>query len=137
VAELISVPASEVEASWHLAESWVARAVEEGALIETVEGYKARCIDGTAQLWLIRDEIQVFGAMISEVYETARGRTCAAPVVSAVSLDDVLVPLFQEFERYARSHGCSRLEGFGRLGWIRALKPHGWRAVAVVIEKDI
>jgi hypothetical protein len=131
------VPAPEVESNWHFADAWVRAAVEEGALLETSDSYKARCLDASAQLWLIEDQGQCIGAMVTEVYDTPKGLTCAVPVISAVSFDDALVPLFSELETWARNEGCVRLEGFGRFGWIRALKPHGWRPLAAVIEKDI
>jgi hypothetical protein len=115
----------------------VRSAVEEGALVETVESYKARCLDRSAQLWLIRDHDQVSGAAITEVYDTIKGLTCAVPVVAAVSMEEAIVPVLDAIERWARAEGCVRLEGFGRQGWVRALKPYGWRPLSVVIEKDI
>lgn len=123
-------------AKWHLAEPWVRSAVEY-ALLETVESYKARCLGRTAQLWLIRDKDRVAGAAITEVYDTPAGLTCAVPVVAAESLEDVLAPCFVIIESWARAEGCTRLQGYGRLGWTRALKAYGWRPRAVEIEKDI
>lgn len=134
---LVPVPAPEIEANWHFAEPWVRSAVDEYALLETAESYKARCVDRSAQLWLIRDHDQIIGAGITEIYDTPKGLTCAVPVLAAVSFDDVLKPLFDEVEQWARAEGCVRLQGYGRLGWVRALKPYGWRPRAVEIEKDI
>lgn len=125
-----------VATAWHFAEPWVARACEEGALTETPESYKALCIAETAQLWLIQD-FQVIGACITEIYDTPKGLTCAVPVLAAVNFDDAVVPLFETVEQWAKAEGCVRLEGFGRLGWPRALKRYGWRPLSVVIEKDI
>lgn len=131
------VPSPVVEDNWHFASSWVRAAVEEYALLETPESYKTRCIEGTAQLWLIKDQDQVVGAAITEIYNTPAGMTCAVPVVAAVSLEEAVAPCFEEIERWARAEGCTRMQGYGRLGWIRALKPYGWRPRAVEIEKDI
>lgn len=133
--ELIPVPAPEVEAKWHLAEPWVRSAVEEGARVETVESYKARCLDRSAQLWVICDP-EVCGAAITEIYETPKGLTCGVPVVAAASFD-LIEPLFSFIESWARAEGCTRMEGYGRFGWVRALKPFGWRPQAAVIEKDL
>jgi len=137
IATLLPVPAPEVEAKWHFAEPWVRSAVDEYALLETVESYKARCLDRSAQLWLIADQDQVVGCGITEIYPTNKGMTCAIPVVAAVSMGDALVPVFDTIEQWAREQGCVRLQGYGRLGWIKALKPYGWRPRAVEIEKDI
>lgn len=133
---LIPIPAPEVEASWHLAETWVESAVEEYALLETPASYKARCLDRSAQLWLISDADQIVGAGITEIYDTPKGMTCAVPVLAARGMD-CLEALFDTVEAWAKQEGCVRLQGYGRLGWIRALKPYGWRPRAVEIEKDI
>lgn len=130
------VPAPEVGAKWHLAETWVRRAVEEGARIETPESYRDRCLDRSAQLWLLKDGEHVVGCGITEIYDTAKGLTCGIPILSAEEFS-VLEALFETVEAWARAEGCARLEGFGRPGWVRALKPAGWRPVATVIEKDI
>lgn len=119
-----------------MAEHWVRRAVEEGARIETVESYKARCLDRSAQLWLIDDQAQVVGAGITEIYDTPKGMTCGVPILAATEFA-VLEALFDTVEQWARAEGCVRLEGFGRQGWVRALKTAGWRPIATVIEKDI
>lgn len=130
------IPSGLVASAWHLAEPWVRAAVEEGALVETPESYRARCVEGSAQLWLIRDP-GVVGCGVTEIYETSKGLTCAVPVLAARSFEDALKPLFEMVERWARAEGCVRMEGFGRQGWVRALKPYGWRPLSVVIEKDI
>lgn len=126
-----------VATAWALAEPWVRSAVERGALIETSESYKARCTAESAQLWLIVQEARVVGAGITEIYDTPKGLTCAVPVLAAVSFEEALKPLFETVEAWARTEGCVRLEGYGRPGWSRALKPYGWRPLSVVIEKDI
>lgn len=129
------IPAERVAANWHFAEPWVRSAVEEAALIETVDSYLARCLAQTAQLWLIRDDC-VIGAAITEVYDSPKGLTCAVPVVAAVGLDEI-APAFDQIEAWAKAEGCVRLEGCGRPGWPRALKSRGWRLLSVVVEKEI
>jgi hypothetical protein len=125
-----------VPTAWRFAEPWVHRACEEGALVETPASYKERCVEESAQLWLIRDGLQIVGACITEVYETPKGLTCAVPVVASESFEHI-EPLFAFVEEWARSEGCVRMEGYGRFGWVRALKQFGWRPLAAVIEKDI
>lgn len=119
-----------------MAEPWVARAVEEGALISTVADYKAKCLSRDAQLWMIVEGNRAVGCGVTEVYDTPKGLTCAVPVLAA---DDFafLEALFETLEAWARAEGCVRLEGYGRFGWVRALKAAGWRPIAAVIEKDI
>lgn len=119
-----------------MAERWVESAVAEGALVSTAADYLQKCLSRHAQLWLIRDEDQTVGAGITEIYDTPKGLTCAVPVLAATDFG-VLRVLFEELELWARAEGCVRLEGYGRFGWVRALKTSGWRPIAAVIEKDI
>jgi hypothetical protein len=133
---LIPIPAHEVADKWHLAEPWVRSAVEEAALVETVDSYKSRCLDRSAQLWLISDQAQVVGCGITEIYDTPKGLTCAIPVTGAASMEHI-GPALEEIEAWAKSEGCVRLEEYGRIGWTKALKPYGWRPLSVVMEKDI
>lgn len=133
---LVPVPAPDVASRWHLAAPWVESAIREGAIVSTSDDYKAKCLAEQAQLWLLAESGAIVGAGITEIVASPRGLTCAVPVLAAVSFD-VLKTLFANLERWARAEGCVRLEGFGRAGWSRALKPYGWRPIATVIEKDI
>lgn len=132
---LLPVPSPEVGAKWHLAEPWVRSAVNEGALSTTAEDWKASCLARKAQLWLICAP-EIVGCGITEIYETAKGLTCGVPILAAADFAD-LEALFDTVESWARAEGCVRLEGFGRQGWVRALKTVGWRPIATVIEKDL
>ena len=136
IPNLIPVISTDVVSWWALAEPWVRSAVDEFALLETAESYKARCVERTAQLWLITDGHHTVGCGITEIYDTPKGLTCAVPVAAAVSMEHI-GPALEEIEAWAKAEGCVRLQGYGRLGWVRALKPHGWRPRAVEIEKDI
>jgi hypothetical protein len=135
VPTLIPVPAADIEANWHVAEPWIADAIQRQAIRDTAETFRGLCADGSAQLWLVIDG-GVAGAILTEIYDTTKGKTCAVPVVASVSFEHI-EPLFEFIEAWARAEGCVRMEGFGRFGWVRALKQFGWRPLAAVIEKDI
>lgn len=88
------------------------------------------------QLWVIKDGEQVTGAIVTEIYPTAAGLTCALPVVGGVMGDGVMEAM-SRIESWAREQGCVRLRGEGRAGWERALKPYGWSKKTTVIEKQL
>lgn len=127
------VPAQEVGARWHLAEPWINEAIEIHALRDTVEAFRGLCAEGKAQLWLVIDG-GVAGAILTEVYDTTKGLTChiIAAAGSFLRHGDMSLDMI---ERWARAEGCVRIEETGRRGWLRALKRHGWREAAVVMEK--
>lgn len=134
--KLLPVRSELLDDAWRHAEPFVLEAVKRGATVETAEGYRAQCAARTAQLWMMVENSQAIGCGITEIYDTAKGLTCAVPIL-ACDRFEALEALFDVLERWAKEQGCVRLEGYGRHGWVRALKPAGWRVVAVCIEKDI
>jgi len=51
-------------------------------------------------------------------------------------LDELLTILLPAVEKYARDNGCKGLTGFGRAGWPRILRKHGFESRAIYFEKD-
>jgi hypothetical protein len=47
------------------------------------------------------------------------------------------LPVLDAIESWAKSEGCTRLQGDGRKGWVKALQNIGWRPVSVQVEKGI
>jgi len=134
---LVPIQSHEVAENWHFAERWVRESLRDAAMLETVESYKARCIDGSAQLWLIKDG-SCIGAVLTEVYDTPKGKTCGVPVAGCTDLERCFEVAVRTIRAWAASFGCVRMESVAtRLGWSRALKAAGWRPIAVIIERDI
>jgi hypothetical protein len=123
-----------VDQYWPIVKPWIAMALEEVGSLLTLPEIKKRLDSRNMQMWVAWAESQPRIVVISEVYDTAAGLTCALPVVGgsdlASCIDDLVV-----IEMWAREQGCVRLTGEGRVGWERALKPHGWRVQSVQVEK--
>ena len=85
-----------------------------------------RIADNTAQLWLGERS-----AIVTEIVGDA-----IHVWLGAGDLNELLEmrPLI---ERYGREIGCTRITGDGRLGWQRALKPHGYALNDDVLEKTL
>ena len=90
---------------------------------------------GTRQLWLIMSDHDVVGCVITEIYPTQRGLTCAMPI--AAGRDDHIGPCLEVIEAWARSEGCARMEFVGRMGWVRRMKRYGWQTMSMTIEKEL
>ena len=89
------------------------------------------------QLWVIWDHEKIIGASATEIISTVRGKTCAIPIVGCDDMGVAIGAVLETVEAWAKSIGCSRLQGVGRKGWERALKPMGWKNYAIQIEKAI
>lgn len=131
------VPTATFESGWPLAAPWVQSSAEASPSSEPPEVLEAMCREGTADLWLLTDHLSnAAGAIITEVVDTPKGRTCHFLAAAGSFLDDGAASL-DTIEQWAKSQGCVRLELTGRLGWPRRLERRGWRECATVIGKDL
>lgn len=131
-----AVPTRLISAYWARVEPMIAAAVVHSAVPWTSDDVLARLSINDMQLWLIWRGDELAGVVVSEIYDTGRGRTCALPVAAS---DDMAfcLGILDHIEVWARQQGCTRLQGEGRAGWERVLKPHGWRVVTTQVEKAI
>lgn len=127
----------DVDGRWPSVATYVARAVVHSASPEPVESWRASCRDGRRQLWVITKNECTIGVVITEIYETQRGLTCALPIAAADNLAEAITAVSELIEAWARAEGCVRLEGWGRPGWSRQLRQLGWTPYAVQIEKSL
>jgi hypothetical protein len=134
---LVPKPAPISDGDWVAIEHWVRLALKRGLSTEDAASYRASCERGQRQLWHVVTDDRVSGVVISEVYDHPEGLTVAMPVTAAESLNDSMPMVLATIEWWARDMGAKRLEGNGRLGWLKALKPYGWKPVRVTIAKDL
>ena len=120
---------------WPVVEQWVEAAASEISSW-SADDWLRKIESAHAQLWLIRVGSVYTGVIITEIYDTAAGKTCALPIVGGSHLNASLSVL-EEIERWAKEQGCTRLQGDGREGWVRALRCLGWHPVSVQIAKEL
>jgi len=133
--ELEPITHADLDLYWPSVLPWVEAAASDiGSL--SVSDWHRRLETQHAQLWLVRTEEVLTGVIITEIYDTAAGKTCALPIVGGSHLSQSLCVL-DEIESWAKEQGCTRLSGFGREGWVKALKHLGWRPVSVEIAKEL
>lgn len=125
----------DVDLYWPFVEPWVELAASDTASWSASD-WRRKIETQHAQLWLIRLGSVLTGVIISEIYDTAAGKTCALPIVGGSHLKESL-PVLDEIEAWAKEQGCTRLQGDGREGWVMALKSIGWRPVSIQIAKEI
>ena len=122
--------------AWPLIEAWVVEALERGGANDTPESISAALAEGRMQLWLAWDSSMAHGCCITELYDSARGKTCGLVVVSGRGFENWR-HLIEPIKAFAAAEGCRRLEAGGRDGWGVHLKREGWRRVRTVIEMEL
>jgi hypothetical protein len=132
---LVPIQPADLDAYWPIVSSWVGAAASDIASW-SADDWKRKVETSHAQLWLVRLGPIVTGVIITEIYDTAAGKTCALPIVGGTHMKESL-PVLDAIESWAKSEGCTRLQGDGRKGWVKALQNIGWRPVSVQVEKGI
>lgn len=130
------VPADRLELYWPVVRDWIADAVVEAANCWTADDVLRDLRARKMQLWVVWGEAEPVGALVTEIYDTAAGKTCAIPIVGGDGILERLDAL-AIIEMWAKQAGCVRLRGEGRAGWERSLRPYGWRKLTTVVEKAL
>lgn len=120
---------------WPVVRDWIDEAVRYAANCWTVDDVLRDLKARKMQLWVVWTDKPVC-ALVTEVYDTAAGTTCAIPIVGGELALECL-DLLSVIEQWAKEQGCVRLRGEGRRGWERALKAHGWQPITTQVEKRL
>lgn len=134
---LVPKPAPITDSDWEPIAVWVERALDRCKSTENAALYRAACESGQRQLWHLVTNGDVSGVVISEVYDHPKGKTVGMPVTAGSAAAGGIPAVLITIEAWARSIGAVRLEGWGREGWARALKPFGFKVADIVIAKDL
>jgi hypothetical protein len=130
------VPATTTGKAWPLVERWVVNALKRGKADQTPTEIKQALECKAMQLWLAWDGQRAHGCCVTELCETANGKTCNLVAVGGVQFKR-WQPLLDTIKGWARENGCVRLEASGRPGWERMAARDGWARIRTVIEVAI
>lgn len=120
---------------WPHVDGWIASAIFDFGHCWTLKDVRRDLDRGHAQLWVIWIGSDMAGCLVTQIQDTARGKTCALPVVYCDDMDAAMATVLEVIEAWAKSLSCTRLQGEGRKGWERALKPMGWKTITTQVEK--
>lgn len=121
---------------WPHVKPWVSSAVYDFGHCWTADDVRSDLEEKRMQLWVIWLGDVMHGCICTHIFDSPRGKTCAMPVVFCYDMSSC-IGVIDTIEAWAKSIGCVRLQGEGRAGWDRALKPLGWRKITTQFEKVI
>jgi hypothetical protein len=92
---------------------------------------------GRMQLWVVLDENNVYGHLITEVKQY---RQCKMFVIQHCAMEPQTLALVEDqmqelAEKYAREAGCAGIEFVGRPGWSRSMKKYGYDVQSIMFQK--
>ena len=90
----------------------------------------------TCQLWLIYSAARLAGALVTQIINYPQDRRLLFLFCAGVEADKWL-HLSEVIKSYAREHGCSCVEIYGRPGWVKKMRPFGFRPIHVVLTAPL
>ena len=106
------------------------QALERGIGTHDFEDIKDAVMTGSMQLWTLDST-----AAVTEIIQYPRFK--AVVVVLAAGEMSELVEAIPELEEFSRIVGAQRILICGRLGWLRALKEHGFESAQAWAMKGV
>jgi hypothetical protein len=125
-----------VDLVWPYLVGFIDAAVKATASVQSVERIREKIDARDMQLWAIRRGSRTVGAVVTEIYDTAAGKTCGVPYLGGTGMVDWL-HLLDQIEAWAKANGCVRAESVCRVGWERALKRFGWEKITITVAKAL
>lgn len=109
---------------------WVEAALAHSGGTHTYQDVVESLMSGRMQLWPAER-----GCAITEIVVYPQKKVLH--VFLAAGEMDQLFAMIDSAADWGRTQGCTAMTLAGRLGWQRAMKPLGWEAKMVVMEKGI
>jgi hypothetical protein len=131
---IFTASSENLETLWPLALPHLERFAQE-TLLASPQDVLEDLRTGAKQLWLYEEGALVVGVIVTEIYETMKGRVCCIWAACGTVGVHALKPTFDEIEAWARSIHCATVEVRGRKGWARILD--GFKQTGVLLEKDL
>lgn len=109
---------------------WIEAALEYSGGTHTLQDVVESIYAGRMQLWPAER-----GCAVTEIVVYPQKKVLH--VFLAGGDMDQLFEMIKPAAEWAREQGCTAMTLAGRLGWQRAMKPLGWEAKMVVMEREI
>lgn len=93
----------------------------------------AAILSSKMQLWISWNG-SVEAAMVTELINYPRRRSCRVFLIGGRNLKSWSAAFQREIEAFARSHGCSFMEGGSRSGWVRVA---GYKNIGCMLMKEL
>lgn len=133
--QLEAVPVERVPLYWPHVSRYIAQAVSDCGHCWSLNDVRNDLNNLVMQLWVIWKDGEICGVICTHIFHSPRGKTCAMPVVGCDDMAGCIGGTLDTITDFAKANGCVRLQGEGRKGWERALKPLGWKPITTQVEK--
>ena len=126
----------EVARHWDSIVPYIKRYQKYDVVSMDIDEIKDRALKGLRSIWLWwdRDAGEVSGVGVTELHFD----TGICEILGMAGEDfEGLAEHMEEIEKWVLENNCTILRCYGRYGWTRMLRKHGWRPEKVVMVKDL
>ncbi len=134
----VSVVLSEhIELVWPKIEAYIKGAADYTYNRFTADDIKKDLSNRPQQLWIAYDEEKIYGAVVTEIIVYPRMTTLMMHFTGGEKLPRWKQPMLKLLQRFAKDHGCSVIESYGRPGWEKVFRNDGYKEVFKFYELPV
>lgn len=134
---LFGVGPAALDLWWPQVARWVEDALEHGRGGRTARDVLEDVREGRKHLWIVAADGAPIAVLASEIIEWTDRKSLSVPIIGGERLSDWLPMADAALTAFARSNGCTTLEGCGRYGWRKPLAALGWSKAMTFYLKEI
>jgi len=96
-------------------------------------------VKGSKQIWLGTIGDKFVATVVTQIIQYPKKKTCEICYLGGEAGSGVLKALgeVEAIENWAVDNGCDDIQVFGRRGWLKALKKHGYSSRYTIIGKNL
>lgn len=126
-----------IELVWPKIETYIKGAADYTYNRFTADDIKKGLINRPQQLWIAYDEGEIYGAVVTEVFSYPLMKALIMHFTGGKKLMRWKKPMLELLQRFAKDHGCSVIESYGRPGWEKVFKNDGYKEVFKFYELPV
>lgn len=131
------VPTEYVDTVWHSIVTYVDGAADYTFGRFTTEDIKEGLLTKPHQLWIAFDDTEVYGFVVTEVYQYPRKKVLTMHFTGGHKLPLWKKPMLRLLQQFGRDNGCTVIESYGRPGWERVFKNDGYNKQFILYELPV
>jgi hypothetical protein len=135
--QISAVPVEAVGAVWGTVEPMLQKAIDHSGGHFNTAVILDGVFRGTLGLWVILDDTTPVAVLTTRIDKMPNTTALVVDWIGGTRMKEWLPLAQRTFERYAKDNGCVQLHGYGRKGWERVLRVHGWKPNYTVYKMDM
>lgn len=135
--EISIVPVEHVDSVWPSVEQYLKGAADYTYGRFTVEDIKEKLYTAPQQLWIAYEGLDIYGVVVTEIVQYPQMATLVMHFTGGINLPKWKKEMLEMLQRFAKDHGCSVIESYGRRGWEKVFKNDGFKTRFMFYELPV